>query len=60
MIKRSRGKSLTWTQALITRSMIKLNNQDHDGDNQKLRGGFCLLSNIYGDDDEYDYQSIEP
>ena len=40
MIKRSRGKSLTWTQALITRSMIKLNNQDHDGDNQKLRGRF--------------------
>ena len=53
MIKRSRGKSLTWTQALITRSMIKLNNQDHDGDNQKLRGRFCLHSNIYG-------QSIEP
>ena len=60
MIKRSIGKSLTWTQALITRSMIKLNNQDHDGDNQKLRGRFCLHSNIYGDDDEYDYQSIEP
>ena len=59
MIKRSRVKSLTWTQALITRSMIKLNNQDHDGDNQ-LRGRFCLHSNIYGDDGEYEYQSIEP
>ena len=59
MISRSIGKSLTWTQALITRSMIKLNNQDHNGDNIKLRGRFCLHSNIYGDD-EYDCQSIEP
>ena len=52
MIKLSRGKSLTWTQALITRSMIKLNNQDHDGDNQKLGGWFCLHSNIYGHSNE--------